>query len=106
MAAKIVVDSSVLVKWIKTKDEQLLNEAHRLLVAAAHDAHPVAHIVQRVEDVQVVDGDDAEEGIHAVGYQRLHNCLTSSHPGHGTSSPRCQPMGAAMINRLPRLHKG
>ena len=31
MAAKIVVDSSVLVKWIKTKDEQLLNEAHRLL---------------------------------------------------------------------------
>ncbi len=31
MAAKIVVDSSVLIKWIKTRDEELLDEAHRLL---------------------------------------------------------------------------
>ncbi|MBI4526573.1 MAG: type II toxin-antitoxin system VapC family toxin [Deltaproteobacteria bacterium] len=31
MAAKIVVDTSVLIKWIKTKDEQLLEEARRLL---------------------------------------------------------------------------
>jgi len=31
MAGKIVVDSSVLIKWIKTKDEELLAEAPRLL---------------------------------------------------------------------------
>ena len=31
MAAKIVVDTSVLIKWIKTKNEQLLQEARRLL---------------------------------------------------------------------------
>jgi predicted nucleic acid-binding protein len=31
MAAKIVVDTSVLVKWVKTKDEDLLNEARHLL---------------------------------------------------------------------------
>lgn len=27
MAAKIIVDTSVLAKWIKTKDEDLINEA-------------------------------------------------------------------------------
>src|SRR6059036_1467041 len=31
MAQKIVVDTSVLIKWIKTKDEELVNEARRLL---------------------------------------------------------------------------
>jgi len=31
MAPKIMVDSSVLIKWIKTKDEQLVSEARRLL---------------------------------------------------------------------------
>ena len=31
MAGKIVVDTSVLIKWIKTKDEELLAEARRLL---------------------------------------------------------------------------
>jgi predicted nucleic acid-binding protein len=31
MAAKIVVDTSVLIKWIKTKNEDLVNEARRLL---------------------------------------------------------------------------
>jgi len=31
MAGKIVVDTSVLIKWIKTKDEELLEEARRLL---------------------------------------------------------------------------
>ncbi|MGH7830787.1 MAG: type II toxin-antitoxin system VapC family toxin [Candidatus Binatia bacterium] len=31
MAAKIVVDTSVLIKWLKTKNEDLLNEARRLL---------------------------------------------------------------------------
>lgn len=31
MAGKIVVDTSVLIKWIKTKDEELLVEAGRLL---------------------------------------------------------------------------
>ena len=31
MAAKIVVDTSVLIKWVKTKDEDLVNEARHLL---------------------------------------------------------------------------
>jgi predicted nucleic acid-binding protein len=31
MAGKIVVDTSILIKWIKTKDEELLAEARRLL---------------------------------------------------------------------------
>ena len=31
MGAKIVVDSSVLIKWFKTRDEELLNEARNLL---------------------------------------------------------------------------
>jgi predicted nucleic acid-binding protein len=31
MAARIVVDSSVLIKWIKTRDEELVKEARDLL---------------------------------------------------------------------------
>jgi predicted nucleic acid-binding protein len=31
MGAKIVVDTSVLIKWFKTRDEELLNEAKQLL---------------------------------------------------------------------------
>ena len=31
LAAKIVVDTSVLIKWIKTRDEDLVDEARRLL---------------------------------------------------------------------------
>jgi len=31
MAQKIVVDTSVLIKWIKTQNEELVNEARRLL---------------------------------------------------------------------------
>ncbi len=33
MAGKIVVDTSVLIKWIKTRDEDLVKEARRLLDA-------------------------------------------------------------------------
>ena len=33
MAGKIVVDTSVLIKWIKTRDEGLVKEARRLLDA-------------------------------------------------------------------------
>jgi predicted nucleic acid-binding protein len=31
MGLKIVVDSSVLLKWVKTRDEQLVDEARQLL---------------------------------------------------------------------------
>lgn len=31
MAPKIVLDSSVLIKWVKTRDEELVKEAHALL---------------------------------------------------------------------------
>ena len=31
MGAKIVVDTSVLIKWFKTRDEELLKEAKQLL---------------------------------------------------------------------------
>jgi predicted nucleic acid-binding protein len=33
MARKIVVDTSVLIKWVKTRDEKLVDEARRLLNA-------------------------------------------------------------------------
>jgi hypothetical protein len=37
MAAKVVVDTSVLVKWIKSKDEELLEAVH---CCSACDAPP------------------------------------------------------------------
>jgi predicted nucleic acid-binding protein len=54
MAAKIVVDTSVLVKWIKTKDEQLLEEASRLLrqvEAKPLDVHVPALLLYEVGNI-------------------------------------------------------
>ena len=54
MAGKIVVDTSVLIKWIKTKDEELLLEAHRLLnrVEARHlDVHVPALLLYETGNI-------------------------------------------------------
>src|SRR3990172_13392614 len=39
MAAKIVIDTSVVIKWFKTRDEDLLKEARALLEEV--EAHPL-----------------------------------------------------------------
>ena len=41
MAAKIVVDTSVLIKWFKTRDEELLDEARNLLAEIEAQGVPV-----------------------------------------------------------------
>ncbi len=60
MAAKIVVDTSVLVKWIKTKDEQLLEEARRLLgqvEAKPIDVHVPALLLYEVGNILLLKTD-------------------------------------------------
>jgi predicted nucleic acid-binding protein len=60
MAAKIVVDTSVLIKWIKTKDEQLLQEARRLLrqvEAKLLDVHVPALLLYEVGNILLLKTD-------------------------------------------------
>ena len=45
-------------------------------------AHPVLVAVEGVEDIQVVDGDDAEKEVDAVERQTLHQCLAAGPVGH------------------------
>jgi predicted nucleic acid-binding protein len=59
MAAKIVVDS-VFIKWIKTKDEQLLEEARRLLrqvEAKPLDVHVPALLLYEVGNILLLKTD-------------------------------------------------
>jgi predicted nucleic acid-binding protein len=54
MAARIVVDSSVLIKWIKTRDEELTTEARRLLrevEARAIEVHVPALLLYEVGNI-------------------------------------------------------
>ena len=60
MAAKIVVDTSVLVKWIKTKDEELLEEARRLLrqvTAKPIDVHVPALLLYEIGNILLLKTD-------------------------------------------------
>ena len=60
MAGKIVVDTSVLIKWIKTKDEELLLEAHRLLnrIEARHlDVHVPALLLYEAGNILLLKTD-------------------------------------------------
>jgi predicted nucleic acid-binding protein len=60
MAAKIVVDTSVLIKWIKTKNEQLLQEARRLLrqvEAKPLDVHVPALLLYEVGNILLLKTD-------------------------------------------------
>ncbi|MEW6245298.1 MAG: type II toxin-antitoxin system VapC family toxin [Nitrospirota bacterium] len=54
MAEKIVVDSSVLVKWVKTKDETLVREARALLAEVEKlslDVHVPALLLYEIGNI-------------------------------------------------------
>ena len=60
MAAKIVVDTSVLIKWVKTKDEDLVNEARHLLAdieSLPLEVHVPALLLYEVGNVLLVKTD-------------------------------------------------
>ena len=60
MAAKIVVDTSVLIKWIKVKDEELLNEARRLLAEVERrplEVHVPALLLYEVGNILILKTD-------------------------------------------------
>jgi predicted nucleic acid-binding protein len=57
MAAKIVVDTSVLIKWFKTRDEELLDEARNLLAeieAQGVQVHVPALLLYEVGNILLV----------------------------------------------------
>jgi PIN domain-containing protein len=69
MAGKIVVDTSVLIKWIKTKDEELLLEAHRLLnrIEARHlDVHVPALLLYETGNILLLKTDLDASGLDAA----------------------------------------
>lgn len=54
MAIRIVVDTSVLIKWFKTRDEELLDEAHSLLAeveARAVEVHVPALLLYEIGSI-------------------------------------------------------
>ena len=60
MAGKIVVDTSVLIKWIKTKDEELIEEARRLLLQVetkSIDVHVPALLLYEVGNILLLKTD-------------------------------------------------
>ncbi len=67
MAAKIVVDSSVLIKWIKTKDEELVNEARRLLTEIERrplEVHVPALLLYEVGNILLLKTDLESAGLN------------------------------------------
>lgn len=76
MAAKIVIDTSVLIKWIKTKNEDLLREARRLRTTIERrqlDVHVPALLLYEVgnilllkTDLDVAGLDDALSDLEAL----------------------------------------
>jgi len=69
MAAKIVVDTSVLVKWIKTKDEDLLNEARHLLAdidRLSLEVHVPALLLYELGNILVIKTDLDAAGLNAA----------------------------------------
>jgi predicted nucleic acid-binding protein len=78
MAAKIVIDTSVLIKWIKTKNEDLLKEARRLRTTIERrplDVHVPALLLYEVgnilllkTDLDVAGLDDALSDLEALPF--------------------------------------
>ena len=67
MAAKIVVDTSVLIKWIKTKDEELVNEARRLLTEIEHrqlEVHVPALLLYEAGNILLLKTDLESAGLN------------------------------------------
>jgi predicted nucleic acid-binding protein len=69
MAGMIVVDTSVLIKWIKSKDEELLLEAHRLLnrvEARRLDVHVPALLLYEAGNILLLKTDLDVSGLDAA----------------------------------------
>ena len=66
MAGKIVVDTSVLIKWIKIKDEELLAEARRLLrqvETKALTVHVPALLLYEIGNILLIKTDLDPDGL-------------------------------------------
>ena len=96
MAAKIVVDTSVLIKWIKTKDEDLVNEARRLLTDIERrplEAHVPALLLYEVGNILLLKTD-----LDAAG---LNDTLSNLEALPFTVAPPATPL----LKRAARLGK-
>ena len=96
MAAKIVVDTSVLIKWIKTKDEDLVNEARRLLAGIERrslEAHVPALLLYEVGNILLLKTD-----LDAAG---LNGALSNLEDLPFTVAPPATPL----LKRAARLGK-
>ena len=58
------------------------HEAATQFRPSADVAHPVPATVEGVEEIQVVDGDDAEQQVDAVERQPVNQCLADGAAGH------------------------
>lgn len=96
MAAKIVVDTSVLIKWIKTKDEELVNEARRLLADIERrplEVHVPALLLYEVGNILLLKTD-----LDAAG---LNEALSNLEALPFTVAPPATPL----LKRAARLGK-
>ena len=96
MAAKIVVDTSVLIKWIKTKNEDLVNEARRLLTDIERrplEAHVPALLLYEVGNILLLKTD-----LDAAG---LNGALSNLEALPFTVAPPATPL----LRRAARLGK-
>lgn len=96
MAAKIVVDTSVLIKWIKTKDEDLVNEARRLLTDIERrplEVHVPALLLYEVGNILLLKTD-----LDAAG---LNDALSNLEALPFTVAPPATPL----LKRAARLGK-
>ena len=96
MAAKIVVDTSVLIKWIKTKDEDLVSEARRLLTDIERrslEAHVPALLLYEVGNILLLKTD-----LDAAG---LNEALSNLEDLPFTVAPPATPL----LKRAARLGK-
>lgn len=94
MAAKIVVDSSVLIKWVKTKDEDLVNEARRLLADIERrplEVHVPALLLYEVGNILLLKTD-----LDATG---LNDALSNLEALPFTIAPPATPL----LKRAARL---
>ena len=69
MAAKIVVDSSVLIKWVKARDEDLVKEARRLLGEVERrplEVHVPALLLYEVGNVLLMKTDLGPDDLDAA----------------------------------------
>jgi predicted nucleic acid-binding protein len=66
MAGKIVIDTSVRITWIKTKDEELLTEARRLLrqvETKALTVHVPALLLYEIGNILLIKTDLDPDGL-------------------------------------------